>query len=195
MIVITIGLFMIVIGVIVLVYAYSLGNGASNFGTQLVFGFLAYGLLLIGLFMVVIRLFVFWVSDRLLSKTSNTLKYAIMNALREQQINKLNDLIELKADSKSITDIDYLKHCTNLTILDLEHNLISDISPLSALANLKHLTLNNNRISDISPLVENSGIGEGDIINISNNKLDLAEGSEDMANIKALQDRGVEVIY
>ena len=195
MVVITIGFFMIVIGVIVLIYAYSIGNGASNFGAQFFSGFFAYGLLLIGSLMVAIRLIAFLMSDRLLLMTSNILKDAIRDALREQQSNKLNDLIELKAEFKSITDIDYLKRCTNLTILDLQNNLISDISPISALINLKELKLNNNRISDISPLVENSGLSEGDTVNIKNNKLDLTEGSRDMSNIKALQDRGVEVIY
>jgi Leucine-rich repeat (LRR) protein len=57
------------------------------------------------------------------------------------------------------------------------------------------LNLSGNQISDISPLLENSGIGEGDDINLEDNNLDLSEGSEDMLNIKALQDRGVIVNY
>jgi len=46
---------------------------------------------------------------------------------------------------------------------------------------------------DISPLVENYGLGSGDILWLKDNNLDLQEGSEDMENLKALEDRGVEV--
>jgi len=52
-----------------------------------------------------------------------------------------------------------------------------------------------NQISDISPLVENSGLGEGDYVLLSNNNLDLSEGSEDMENIRQLEGRGVVVHY
>jgi len=52
-----------------------------------------------------------------------------------------------------------------------------------------------NYISDITPLVENSGLGTGDEVYLETNNLDLTEGSDDMQNIKTLQDRGVEVTY
>jgi internalin A len=84
---------------------------------------------------------------------------------------------------------------TNLTKLCLASNRISDTSSLSSLTNLNYLAIGWNQISDISPLVENSGLGEGDTVKIQNNNLDLTEGSDDMQNIKTLQDRGVAVIY
>jgi len=84
---------------------------------------------------------------------------------------------------------------TNLVTLDLGMNAISDASPLSSLINLTWLGLMRNQISDISPLVENGGLGIGDVVWIENNSLDLSEGSEDMENIRALQDRGVTVHY
>jgi len=43
--------------------------------------------------------------------------------------------------------------------------------------------------------VENSGLGAGDKVLLEGNNLDLSEGSEDMENIKALEDRGVVVHY
>jgi hypothetical protein len=43
--------------------------------------------------------------------------------------------------------------------------------------------------------VENSGLGTSDMVRLEDNNLDLEEGSDDMANIKALEDRGVEVKY
>jgi hypothetical protein len=57
------------------------------------------------------------------------------------------------------------------------------------------LSLGANQISDISPLVENSGLGAGDEVWLLANNLDLGEGSEDMENIRALEDRGVVVHY
>ena len=43
--------------------------------------------------------------------------------------------------------------------------------------------------------MENSGLGKGDEVSIKDNNLDLSEGSEDMENIRALEDRGVKVTY
>ena len=110
-------------------------------------------------------------------------------------IDELTNLTVLRAEFSSITDLTGIKHCTNLRTLNLNNNMISDISPLSSLTNLTELRLNHNKIIDISPLVANSGLGEGDTVWLENNNLDLTEGSEDMQNIKALKDRGVEVRY
>lgn len=79
--------------------------------------------------------------------------------------------------------------------LSLNGNQISDISALSSLTNLITLRLGENQISDISPLVENSGLGAGDQVWIEENDLDLSEGSDDMVNIRTLEDRGVIVHY
>jgi len=82
-----------------------------------------------------------------------------------------------------------------MAILSISDNQISDVSPLASPFNLTRLNLNGNQISDISPLLENSGLSEGDDIYVKGNNLDLTEGSEDMAGIKALENRGVRVIY
>jgi len=57
------------------------------------------------------------------------------------------------------------------------------------------LFLDRNRISDISPLVDNSGLGTGDKIWLVVNNLDLWEGSEDLENIRALENREVVVSH
>ncbi len=103
------------------------------------------------------------------------------------------DWLELNVNV--ISDISPLASLTNLTYLGLWKNEISDISPLASLTNLTYLSLHSNQISDISPLVENSGLGEGDIVLLTVNNLDLSEGSEDLENIRILEARGVKVIY
>ncbi len=150
------------------------------------------------------------------------LEAAIRDALgkpagEEITVDDLAILRYLNAKARGITDLSGIEYCTNLTLLFLSDNQISDISPLSSLTNLDllelasnqvsdisslssltnltWLNLHDNEISDISPLVENSGLGKNDEVRLTGNNLDLTEGSEDMLNIKALQDRGVEVYY
>jgi len=74
--------------------------------------------------------------------------------------------------------------------LDLSNNHMSDIGPLANLTNLKWLILNNNQTSDISPLVNNAGLGNGEMVELRNNPLDLSPGSDDMRNIETLRSRG-----
>ena len=106
----------------------------------------------------------------------------------------LTNLTELDLYANQISDISSLASLTNLTGLYLFRNEISDLSSLTSLTNLAKLDLYANQISDISPLVENDGLGPGDFVRLEDNNLELSEGSEDMANIKALRDRGVSVI-
>jgi len=110
-------------------------------------------------------------------------------------LSSLNNLKILRLFGNEISDIAPLSALLNLTILDISLNQISDVSPLVGLTNLKSLHINFNQISDISTLVENSGLGEGDAVFIGWNNIDVTEGSEDMQNIKTLQNRGVRVEY
>jgi len=105
------------------------------------------------------------------------------------------NLTVLNLWGNEISDLSPLASLTNLTVLNLEGNEISDISPLASLTSLEYLSLVVNQVSDISPLVENSGLGPGDIVILSNNNLDLSEGSEDMEDIRQLEGRGVVVYY
>ena len=110
-------------------------------------------------------------------------------------LSSLTNLTNLLLWENQISDLSPLSSLTNLIVLDLMLNDITDIHSLSSLANLEVLTLNDNRITDISPLVVNSGLGAGDSVYLWNNNLDLSEGSEDIENIRALEARGVEVVY
>ena len=92
-------------------------------------------------------------------------------------------------------DLSALAGLTNLTELWLESNQIVDISPLPGLTNLTWLRLPGNQISDIIALVHNAGFAVGDSIDIRHNHLDLRPGSLDMADIEALQGRGVDVDF
>ena len=151
----------------------------------------------------------------------NNLEAAIRNAISKPEgpilPTDLEGLTSLEVGNAGITDLTGLEHCTNLTNLTLNENQISDTSPLADLTNLTQLRLDGNQISDItplanltsvtrlglwqnqisdiSPLVENSGLGAGDKVLLVDNNLDLSEGSEDMENIRALENRGVVVNY
>jgi len=107
----------------------------------------------------------------------------------------LTNLQWLELYRNQISDISPLANLTNLWYLDLSNNQISDISPLANLTNLQVLNLSWNQISDISPLVSNTGLGQGDVVDLENNPLDFTPGSDDMQNIQILQSRGVTVYY
>ncbi len=100
-----------------------------------------------------------------------------------------------KPAGEEITDVEL----ANLTTLWALFSDITDLTGLEYCTNLTELNIYGNQISDISPLVENNGLGEGDevyyTVYLEDNNLDLTEGSEDMENIKALEDRGVVVHY
>ena len=115
----------------------------------------------------------------------------------------LTNLTKLYLWNNRIEDVSPLQNLTKLTDLDLWGNEITDVSPLASLANLAKLSLAKNKISDISPLVENSGLGQGDEVQLLSNNLDLSKDSiglgggseEDWRNVRALQDRGVTVSF
>ena len=102
----------------------------------------------------------------------------------------LTNLTILWLDDNSISDISALAGLTNLTELWLYSNFISDISALAGLTNLTELWLQNNSISDLSPLVENTGLGNGDFVHVTENFLNALSIN---THIPALQSRGVTV--
>ena len=80
---------------------------------------------------------------------------------------------------------------TNLTRLELDNNFISDISALTGLTNLRSLDLGYNPIFDLSPLVANTGLGDGDWIDVWN-RSNVPANHPDIA---VLRERGVRVAY
>ena len=81
---------------------------------------------------------------------------------------------------------------TRLNLLDLSFNQIADISALSRLARLERVWLKSNRIVDVGALVANTGMGEDDIVDLSDNPLSVRALNE---QIPALRERGVQVSY
>ena len=132
------------------------------------------------------------------------------------ELSSLKNLTRLDLGANQISDISPLASLDKLTVLDLYVNHIQDISPLASLTALNKLylfrnqisgisplaNLNNlievdlyaNQISDILPLLENKGLGEGDILRLAGNNLDLSEDSKNMDDIDALRDKGVVVV-
>jgi len=131
---------------------------------------------------------------------------------RIDDINPLSSLTKLqylKLRYNKITDVSPLAKLTELQILYLDNNRIINIAAIEGLPNIGqgdwdgimllqsdgyeiHLGLSNNQISDISPLVKNSGIGEGDVIDLRGNPLNDEAYS---VHIPILQERGVEVLF
>ena len=123
------------------------------------------------------------------AKIKTTLATAAGETIKRADMAMLTTLHASFAEISALTGLEY---ATNLTHLYLEDNRISAISALSGLTNLLVLHLNNNNISDISPLVTNTGLGNGDSVDIRGNPLS-AESIN--THIPALQSRGVNVRF
>ena len=113
------------------------------------------------------------------------------NAIRDiSPLAGLTHLTELNLRKNILSDISPLAGLTQLEKLYLENNTISDVSPLTGLTRLSELYLESNKISDISPLINNTGLGNGDHVNVKRNP--LSDVSIKIF-IPALQSRGVTV--
>ena len=104
----------------------------------------------------------------------------------------LNNLTSLSLADNAISDISALAGLDNLEELHLWDNSTSDISALQGLNNLTYLSLWGNSISDMSPLVANTGLGNGDFVDVTDNPLNAASIN---THIPALQRRGVTVEF
>ena len=107
-------------------------------------------------------------------------------------LRNLTNLRELGLGGNQIRHISALKSLTNLQELVLTDNWIVDITLLSNLTNLQRLYLAKNQVSNISPLVDNSGMGEGTVVDLMDNPLN--DEAYDI-HIPALQERGVTVRF
>ena len=107
-------------------------------------------------------------------------------------ITQLTNLTSLDLEDNNIIDISAVAGLTKLTEFWLNDNSISDISPLVGLTNLTQLRLHRNSIADLSPLVENTGIGTGDYVSVSESFLNALSIS---THIPALQGRGVSIKF
>lgn len=128
-------------------------------------------------------------------------------------ISGLTNLFFLTLGNNEIGDISDLKKLTNLTTLILDNNQVEEISSLVNLSNLTTLSIRGNSVKDISVLaslpIEFLDISFNKIKDISSllamenlyfvllmkNNLDLTEGSENLAVIQELEDKGIYVFY
>ena len=69
-----------------------------------------------------------------------------VNYINLEQLNQLN------AAGKQISDLTGIEYCVNLKTADFRNNNISDLAPLSSLTGITDLKLDNNNISDITPI-------------------------------------------
>ena len=102
----------------------------------------------------------------------------------------LTNLTELDLGDNFISDISFVAGLTNLTRLRLDNNFILDISVLAGLINLESLDLGYNLMFDLSPLVANTGLGDGDRVNVGGNHPNFPDNHPDIA---VLRERGVRV--
>ena len=129
-----------------------------------------------------------------LSRLTNLISLSVSQNFILEDISALSRLTNLKGlylPLNNIEDISALSGLTNLETLYLYSNRINDISALSGLINLKGLELGDNAISDISALVDNEGLGDGDVIDVSDNPLNDMQ----INHILALRDRGAVVLF
>ena len=104
----------------------------------------------------------------------------------------LTNLESLFLDANGISNLSALAGLTKLTRLALSNNSVSDLSPLAGLTSLRWMRLAGNNISDLSPLVTNTGLGDGDELEIQGNPL---SHTSIKTHIPTLQGRGVTVKF
>jgi hypothetical protein len=117
-------------------------------------------------------------------------------------LSELTGLTNLDVRLNSISDISGLRGLKSLTALTLYHNSITDIGALSGLTDLgdvegpffrpgPDLNLSNNpNLITIRPLLENTGLGAGDTVNLSD-----VNPAMSCADVVRLQAKGVTVIF
>jgi len=107
-------------------------------------------------------------------------------------LSSLYTLTKLQLGNNVIVNIAPISNLTGLTELHLWKNRIVEISALSGLTELTNVQLGSNQIEEISPLINNSGLEEGDIVELRNNSLNKMTVD---SHIPQLEKRGVTVYW
>ena len=113
----------------------------------------------------------------------------IWYSTRSPKITLHSGLRQALEDEWNITDLTE-KEMANLTSLTASRRKINDITGLEHATKLTSIDLSNNRITNLQPLIDNSGLGDGDVVNLEGN---LLETPKAWASIKELRNRGVKV--
>ena len=104
----------------------------------------------------------------------------------------LTSLTWLSLSDNRISELSALSDLRSLTTLYLGRNSISELSALSGLSSLQVLDMDNNSISNLAPLVANTGLGNGDYVDVRVNPLSATSLN---THIPDLQARGVTVYF
>ena len=99
-------------------------------------------------------------------------------------------ITELDAEDRGIVNLTGIGSLTSCQTLNLANNELSSVALLSGMTSLNDLDLRNNQISDIAALVSNSGLGAGDVVDLTGNPLSEQALT---TQIPALRNRGVTV--
>jgi hypothetical protein len=103
----------------------------------------------------------------------------------------LVNLEYLDLEYNIVFDLEPLANLYYMRELYLAENYISDLDPLWELWELEVLDLRDNILDDISPLSLHLGLGDGDVVDVRDNLLDLG----DCRDIQQLQIQGAEVYF
>ncbi len=104
----------------------------------------------------------------------------------------ITSLGQLSLGQNNITDVSSLAGLTGLSVFRINGNAVVDISAVQDMTELEWLDLKNNQVTDLSPVVANSGLGEGDRVDLYGNPLSETSIT---THIPALEARGVIVNY
>lgn len=103
-------------------------------------------------------------------------------------ITGLIQLTDLRLSGNMISDIttgNPLVSLEALRILDLSHNQIVNSNAFSNLLELQYLALEDNNICDITSIVVNSGISDGDTVNLDENYLVNSQAQQDIGELES----------
>lgn len=126
------------------------------------------------------------------------LRWVNIAACNINDVTFLQNLTELRSiylDANSIGSLAPIAGATNLMVLSASNNSIVDLAPLQDLLNLDYINLDTNSVVEITALVtnsNNSGLGQGDAVVLSNNPLSANAVNND---IPALEANDVLVVY
>jgi Leucine-rich repeat (LRR) protein len=105
-------------------------------------------------------------------------------------VGELTGLTDLYIGGSSLEDVTPLGKLSKLSLLAISETQVNDISALADLRQLTFLNVSGNQIESLQPLVDNSGIGDGDAVDVSANPFNCAD---QQSSLDELIGRGVEL--
>lgn len=111
-------------------------------------------------------------------------------------LNTLTNLTSLSLAGNQIEEVGRLGVLSQLRSLDLSHNQVKSVEGLESIEEIEDLDLSyNDEFGDLSPLVKNTSLGSGDKLYLWQTNLDLSKGSQTIADLWTLHNRGVVLHY